>query len=74
MACLNMGEVSGIAAALSLKKGIQPREIDRVELQHELLAAGMNIGQSFRTIPGVTDEAGEDFKGEHSYTGLWGVR
>jgi len=56
MACMNMGEAAGTAAALSLKHGITPRKVDRVELQRDMLEAGMNIGQSLRAIPGVTEQ------------------
>ncbi len=55
MCCLSMGEAAGTAAWMSLQKGITPRELDRKELQRELIANGVNLGQMFRTIPGVTD-------------------
>ena len=56
MACLTMGESAGTATCISLKNGITPRQVDRVELQTELVANGVNIGQVFRAIPGVTDK------------------
>ncbi len=56
MACFTMGESAGTATCLSLKNGITPREVDRVELQCELIANNVNIGQGFRSIPGVTDK------------------
>jgi hypothetical protein len=56
MCCLTMGESAGTAAAMSLKKGIRPREIDRVELQRQLIGNGVNIGQKLRVIPGVAEE------------------
>jgi len=62
MACMNMGEAAGIATALSLKKNIAPRKVDRIELQQEMLAAKMDIGQRFRVIPGVTTET----EGKHT--------
>lgn len=56
MACFTMGESAGTATCLSLKNGITPRQVDRVELQRELIANNVNIGQGFRAIPGVTDQ------------------
>ncbi len=56
MACMNMGQAAGTAAALAIAEGIQPRRLDRIQLQQELLADNMNIGQSFRRIPGVAEE------------------
>lgn len=54
MACLTMGEAAGTAAALSLKHKLAPRKVDRIELQGALIANGVNLGQQFRVIPGVT--------------------
>jgi hypothetical protein len=48
-----MGQAAGTAAALSLKQEVAPRKIDATELQKKLVADGMNIGQSVRTIPGL---------------------
>lgn len=56
LACMNMGQAAGTATVLSLKHGITPRKVDRVELQQQLLTDGMNLGQTFRDIPGVTDK------------------
>ncbi len=56
MACFTMGESAGTATCISLKKGITPRQVDRIELQTELIANNVNIGQGFREIPGVTDK------------------
>lgn len=53
--CLNMGQAAGTATALSLKQGIPPRKVDRIALQRQLLADGMNLGQTYRTIPGLPD-------------------
>lgn len=53
LACLNMGEAAGTAAAISLKNNIVPRQVDRLELQTELLRNNCNLGQSFRKIPGI---------------------
>ena len=56
MACFTMGEAAGTATAMSLAKGITPRKLDRVELQRELIANGVNLGQQMRDIPGVTEK------------------
>ncbi len=56
MACFTMGESAGMATCISLKNDIPPRQVDRVELQQELIANNVNIGQGFRKIPGVTDQ------------------
>ncbi len=55
LACLNMGQAAGIATALSLKQGITPRKVNRLDLQRQLLADGMNLGQKYRKIPGLND-------------------
>lgn len=55
MACMTMGEATGTAAAISLKRDITPRQVDRIELQKTMIANGVNIGQQFRTIPGIAD-------------------
>lgn len=65
MACFTMGEAAGTATCISLKQDIAPRKVDRVTLQKELIANGVNLGQMFRTIPGVTDrteEYNDDFR------------
>ena len=56
MACCNMGEAAGTAAALSLDKNVQPRALDRTILQKSLLENNGNIGQTYRLIPDVTRE------------------
>lgn len=55
MCCLSMGEAAGIAVCRSLAEGVTPREIDIKGLQAEIIATGGNLGQSMRTIEGVTD-------------------
>lgn len=55
MACLSMGEACGTAMAMSLRQGIRPRDLDRLDLQRQLVANGMNIGQAFRAIPGISE-------------------
>jgi hypothetical protein len=61
MACFTMGEAAGTATAMSLKKDISPRKLDRLELQATLINNGVNLGQKMRDIPGleVTDDTGE---------------
>ncbi len=58
MCCLTMGESAGTAAALSLRHGVAPRQVDRLELQGTLLANGVNLGQRYRAIPGLPATAG----------------
>lgn len=53
MACFSMGEAAGTATALSLAKGIMPRRLDRLDVQRELIANNVNIGQNMREIPGL---------------------
>ena len=53
MACFTMGEAAGTAMAISLAQGITPRLVDRVDLQKELIANKVNIGQRARQIPGI---------------------
>ncbi len=53
LACINMGEAAGTAAAISLKNNVTPRNVDRVELQKTLIKNGCNIGQGMREIPGL---------------------
>ncbi len=55
MACFSMGEAAGTATALSLAKDIMPRELDRIDVQRELIANNVNIGQNMREIPGIGD-------------------
>lgn len=60
MCCTTMGEAAGTAAAMSLAKGILPRELDYRELQRELVRSGVNIGQKFRSIPALQSPAAEE--------------
>ena len=53
IACMTMGEAAGTATAISLKKDIVPRKVERLELQKTLVDNGVNIGQHYRQIPGV---------------------
>ena len=46
LTCLNMGQASGTAAALSLRKDVIPRKLDHRELRAQLLNDGCEIGQS----------------------------
>jgi len=53
LTCLNMGQAAGTAAAISIKRKLTPRKIERLELQRELVKDGCEIGQSYFEIPGV---------------------
>ncbi len=53
MACFTMGEAAGTATAISLVKNIPVRKVERIALQTELIQNGVNIGQNYRTIPGI---------------------
>ncbi len=54
LACLNMGEAAGTAAAISIKNNVTPRGVDRVELQKTLIKNGCDIGQKRRDITGLS--------------------
>lgn len=71
MACFTMGEAAGTAAALCVKKGIRPRDLDRIDLQNQLVASGVNIGQHARTIPGVAEGGSIQVEREFLSTELW---
>ena len=71
MACFTMGEAAGTAAALCVKKGIRPRDLDRIELQNELVASGVNIGQHARSILGVAESGSIQVESEFLSTELW---
>ncbi len=64
MACFTMGESAGSAVSMSLDKNITPRKLDRLELQRELIANRVNIGQGFRDIPGLTEKT--DYNDDYS--------
>lgn len=71
MCCFTMGEAAGTAVCMSMDKGITPRELNRIELQKELIANGVNLGQSMRAIPGVTDtvtDIDEKYRNGELYT------
>ncbi|HAU38824.1 MAG TPA: FAD-dependent oxidoreductase [Phycisphaerales bacterium] len=55
LACTNMGQAAGTAAALSLACDVAPRKVDPKQLQRKLIAAGMDLGQTTRVIPGLED-------------------
>ena len=44
MACKVMGEAAGIAAAMAVRDGVAPRQVDVKNLQHALLQAGFCLG------------------------------
>ena len=62
MCCFAMGEAAGTAAALCVRKGIRPRDLNRVELQTELIASGVNLGQNGRKIPGLPTDIVSEFE------------
>jgi len=43
MTCLNMGQAAGTAAALSVKNGVTPRELDVELLRKRLIEQGINL-------------------------------
>lgn len=43
LACLNMGQAAGTAAALSLRDGVTPRQLDVKKLQARLIEQGFNL-------------------------------
>lgn len=53
MCCMALGEAAGTAAALAVKNGVTPRQLDVGELQRTLVKNGVNIGQRFRKIPAL---------------------
>ena len=59
MCCLAMGEAAGTAAALSLKEGVNVRNVNVKDLQRILVAKKCNIGQGYRDIPSL--EKGVDY-------------
>lgn len=56
MCCFTMGESAGTACAMSIQQNIPLRALDVKQLQRELLASGVNIGQKMRNIPGLSDD------------------
>ncbi len=44
MACFNMGQASGMAAAVSIRDGLTPRRINVRKLQKELIRIGIGLG------------------------------
>jgi len=59
MCCMAMGEAAGTASALSLKQGVNVRNVDVPTLQRTLVANNCNLGQGFRDIPSL--EKGVDY-------------
>ncbi len=53
MCCMTLGEAAGTAAALSIKEGVTPRNLDVAALQRKLDENGVNIGQGFRSLPAL---------------------
>ena len=71
MCCFSMGEAAGTAAALCVKKRIRPRDLNRIDLQNELIASGVNLGQRNRQIPGVDVSASSEFDAKYLSTELF---
>ena len=61
MCCMSLGEAAGTAAALSVKNDVTPRNLDVALLQRTLDENGYNMGQSFRTIPALGENAKSKF-------------
>ena len=59
MCCMAMGEAAGTASALSLKEGVNVRNINVGTLQKMLVGNKCNIGQGYRKIPAL--DAGCDY-------------
>jgi hypothetical protein len=64
LTCLNMGQAAGTATAISLKNSITPRQVDRIELQTQLLKDGCEIGQTYFDVPGIDVSAVLPAKGK----------
>ena len=56
MCCMAMGEAAGTAAALALKEGVKPGDVNISTLQKTLVDNKCNIGQGYRKIPGLEDK------------------
>ena len=56
MCCMAMGEAAGTAAALALKEGVKPGDVNISNLQRKLVENKCNIGQGYRKIPGLEDK------------------
>jgi hypothetical protein len=61
MCCMAMGEAAGTAAALALKAGVKPGDVDISTLQRKLVENKCNIGQGYRKIPGLEDKDYSEF-------------
>ncbi len=63
MCCMSLGEAAGTAAAMCANSGKYVRDIDVASLQRRLDENGLNIGQSFRTIPSIGEKPKSNFIG-----------
>ncbi len=63
MCCMAMGEAAGTAAALALKAGVKPGDVDIPSLQRKLVENKCNIGQGYRKIPGLEDKDYSEYGG-----------
>ena len=51
--CCNLGEAAGTAAVKSIRDNVRLRDVNVPELQRELVANGLEIGQKYRKIPAL---------------------
>ena len=43
--CMAIGQAAGVAAATAALQGVQPRHVDILRVQKELLRQGVNLGR-----------------------------
>lgn len=55
MCCMAMGEAAGNACALSLKEGVNVRDVNVADLQRILVGNKCNIGQGYRKIASLDE-------------------
>ena len=56
-----LGEAAGTAAAMSLKDGVTPRNLDTGKLQRKLVENKCNLGQGFRRIESLEEKDYSEF-------------
>jgi len=61
MCCMALGEAAGTAAAMSLKDGVTPRNLDTGKLQRKLVENKCNLGQGFRRIESLEEKDYSEF-------------
>jgi len=57
MCCMAMGVAAGTACALSLSEGVNVRNVNVADLQRILVGKKCNIGQGYRKIPSLDENA-----------------